>query len=438
VPRRNDKQIPRYTMKDRQIAIAGLGAGGLEFSPGPAIALPAKTELPMLPLENVNVVAIEQAVAAPMASRQLADFGAQVVKIERPGTGDFARAYDEAVRGISSWFVWLNRSKQSLTLDLKRAESKPILEKLLEGADVFLHNLGPGAAERLGLDGASLTPQNPRLIVCEISGYGAGGPYQNKKAYDLLIQNETGLVSMTGTPEAPAKAGISAADIAAGMYAFSGILLALRQREQTGRGGVVQVSLFDALGEWMMPAAYFAAYSGSPPRPSGAEHASIAPYGPFACADGSTINIAIQNEREWARFCSGVLQRPELESDPRFHANWLRSENRRELRTAIEEVFSTLTLAEVTARLDAADIANSHMKTVQQFWEHPQHAARHRWHAVESEAGTIQALEPPIILEGAEPRMGRVPALGEDTDAILARLGYRPDEIEKLRAAGVV
>ena len=392
----------------------------------------------MLPLEGVKVVAIEQAVAAPLASRHLADFGAQVVKIERPGTGDFARGYDEAVRGLSSWFVWLNRSKQSLTLDLKRAEAKPILEKLLSDCDVLLHNLAPGAAERLGLGAEALTARYPRLIVCEISGYGAGGPYQDKKAYDLLIQNETGLVSITGTPEAPAKAGISAADIAAGMYAFSGVLLALRKREQTGRGGALQVSLFDALSEWMMPAGYYAAYGGSAPRPSGAEHASIAPYGSYRCGDGNEIILAIQNEREWERFCSVVLRRPEVAGDPRFCRNSLRSENRAALRAVIEEVFGALTLQQVTERLDAADIASAHRKTVQEFWEHPQHAARDRWRSVDSPAGPIAALAPAIILDGVEPQMDAVPALGEHTEAILGGLGYTAEQIRKLRDAVVI
>jgi itaconate CoA-transferase len=392
----------------------------------------------MLPLEGINVVAIEQAVAAPLASRQLADFGARVIKIERPGTGDFARGYDEAVRGMSSWFVWLNRAKQSLTLDLKRAEAKPILDKLLGDCDVLLHNLAPGAAERLGLDAAALVARYPRMIVCEISGYGAGGPYQDKKAYDLLIQNETGLVSITGTPEAPAKAGISAADIAAGMYAFSGVLLALRKREQTGRGGMVQVSLFDALSEWMMPAGYYAAYGGAAPKPSGAEHASIAPYGPYRCGDGNQINLAIQNEREWERFCSTVLRRPELTGDARFRMNSQRSENRGALRAVIEEVFGALTLAQVTERLDAADIASAHRKTVQQFWEHPQHAARDRWCSVDSPGGPIAALKPATILDGVEPHMGAVPALGQHTDAILTGLGYTAKQIDELRAAAVV
>jgi itaconate CoA-transferase len=392
----------------------------------------------MLPLENIKVVAIEQAVAAPLASRQLADFGARVIKIERPGSGDFSRGYDQAVRGMSSWFVWLNRSKQSLTLDLKRAEAKPILDQLLGECDVLLHNLAPGAAERMGLGAEALVERYPRLIVCEISGYGAGGPYQDKKAYDLLIQNETGLVSITGTPEAPAKAGISAADIAAGMYAFSGILLALRRRDQTGRGGLLQVSLFDALSEWMMPAGYYAAYGGRAPRPSGAEHASIAPYGSYRCGDGNQINLAIQNEREWARFCSVVLQRPELASDERFRLNPLRSENRAALRAVIEEVFSALTMEQVTERLNAAEIASAHRKTVQQFWEHPQHTARDRWSKVDSPAGAIAALKPAIILEGVEAQMGAVPALGQHTDAILSGLGYTAEQIGRLRAAAVV
>jgi itaconate CoA-transferase len=321
---------------------------------------------------------------------------------------------------------------------LKRAEAKPILDKLLGDCDVLLHNLAPGAAERLGLGGDALVARYPRLIVCEISGYGAGGPYQDKKAYDLLIQNETALVSMTGTPEVPAKAGISAADIAAGMYAFSGVLLALRKREQAGRGGVLRVSLFDALSEWMMPAGYYAAYGGSAPRPSGAEHASIAPYGPYRCGDGKQINLAIQNEREWERFCAIVLQRPEVAGEARFCRNSLRSENRAALRSVIEEVFGALTLQQVTERLDAADIASAHRKTVQEWWEHPQHTARERWRNVDSPAGPIAALAPPMILDGVEAVMGAVPALGEHTDAILGGLGYTAEQIRKLRAAGAI
>jgi itaconate CoA-transferase len=301
-----------------------------------------------------------------------------------------------------------------------------------------LHNLAPGAAERMGLGGETLTARYTRMIACEISGYGAGGPYESKKAYDLLIQNETGLVEATGTPDAPAKAGISAADIAAGMYAFSGILVALRKREQTGRGGVVRVSLFDALSEWMMPAGYYAAYGGTAPRRSGAEHASIAPYGSYRCGDGNQINLAIQNEREWARFCSFVLKRPEIATDERFRLNPLRSENRAELRAVIEEVFTTLTMQQVIERLDHADIANAHRKTVQQFWEHPQHAARDRWCNIDSPSGTIAALKPAIILDDVAAQMGAVPGLGQHSEEILGELGYTAGQIRDLRAASVI
>jgi len=417
-----------------QNIIAGAFGGVLEF----AAAFAGKATNCMLPLDGIKVLAIEQAVAAPLASRHLADFGARVIKIERPGGGDFSRGYDTAVRGMSSWFVWLNRSKESLTLDLKQAEGKSIVDRLIGESDVLLHNLAPGAAERLGLSGDALLAKYPRLIVCEISGYGAGGPYEGKKAYDLLIQNETGLVASTGTPESPAKTGISAADIAAGVYAFSGVLLALRKRDQTGRGSVLRVSLFDALSEWMLPAGYFAAYSGKAPRPSGAEHASIAPYGPYRCGDGNEVTLAIQNEREWERFCASVLRRPEVASDPRFRRNPLRSENRAALRSVIEEAFAALTMEQATERLEAADIASAQRKTVQQFWEHPQHAARKRWREIDSPVGTLAALEPAIIMDGFEARMGGVPALGQHTDAILNRLGYSATEISRLRAAAVI
>jgi crotonobetainyl-CoA:carnitine CoA-transferase CaiB-like acyl-CoA transferase len=386
----------------------------------------------MLPLDGVKVVSIEQAVAAPFASRQLADFGAEVIKIERPGSGDFARSYDEAVHGSSTWFVWLNRSKQSLALDLKQAGAKDVLNRLLAGSDVFLHNLAPGAAERLGLASESLLSRHPRLIICEISGYGSSGPYKNKKAYDLLVQFETGLVSITGMPEAPAKAGISAADIAAGVYAFSGILLALRRRDQTGRGSLVQVSLFDALSEWMLPAGYHAAYGGTEPRRSGAEHASIAPYGAYRCGSGGQVNLGIQNEREWMRFCRLVLQKPELAADERFSSNSKRSHNRQALRQAIEDVFAKLARDEVVIRLNAAGIANAHANSVREFWEHPQHAARNRWRTVDSTGGPFQALIPPIQLDDIEPKMGPVPALGQHTKEILDGLGYTAEEIRAL------
>lgn len=392
----------------------------------------------MLPLEGIKIVSVEQAVAAPLASRHLADFGARVIKIERPEGGDFARAYDHKVRGLSSWFVWLNRSKQSLTLDLKRPEAAEIVEKLTADCDVFIHNLAPGAGERLGLKSQTMLSRNPRLIACEISGYGSDGPYQNKKAYDLLVQFETGLVSITGTPESPSKAGISVADIAAGVYAFSGILTALYRREKTGRGGVVQVSLFDALSEWVLPAAYYGVYGGSAPSRTGAEHASIAPYGPYFTGDGKQINIGIQNEREWRQFCTCVLLNREIAADPRFDSNSRRSENRKVLRAVISEVFRTLTLDEIIERLERGGIAHSRMNSVQELLTHPQHTARGRTGNVASPAGLLQALAPPILLDGATPRMDAIPALGQDTDAILAELGYTPQQIQQFHQDGVV
>jgi itaconate CoA-transferase len=392
----------------------------------------------MLPLEGIKIVSVEQAVAAPLASRQLADFGARVIKIERPEGGDFARAYDHKVRGMSSWFVWLNRSKQSLSLDLKRPEAAEIVEKLTADCDVFIHNLAPGAADRAGLKSQVMLSRNPRLIVCEVSGYGSDGPYQNRKAYDLLVQFETGLVSITGTPESPCKAGISAADIAAGMYAFSGILMALYRREKTGRGGVVQVSLFDALSEWVLPAAYYGVYGGSAPSRSGAEHASIAPYGPYFTGDGRQINLGIQNEREWRQFCALVLRRPEIAADPRFDSNSRRSDNRQALRALIAESFSVLTLDEVVERLERAGIAHSRMNSVQDLLAHPQHTARGRTRNVASPVGPLQALAPPILLDGVRPRMDAIPALGQDTDAILTELGYTSQQIQRFRQDGVV
>ena len=392
----------------------------------------------MLPLEGLKIVSVEQAVAAPLASRQLADFGARVIKIERPEDGDFARAYDHKVRGLSSWFVWLNRSKQSLTLDLKRPEAAEIVKKLTADCDVFIHNLAPGAAERLGLKSQAMLARNPKIVVCEISGYGPDGPYKNKKAYDLLVQFETGLVSITGTPETPCKAGISVADIAAGVYAFSGILMALYRRQTSGRGGVVQVSLFDALSEWVLPAAYYAAYGGTPPSRAGAEHASIAPYGPYFTAEGKQINIGIQNEREWRQFCSGALLNREIAADPRFDSNSKRSENRKALRLVISEIFRTLSLDDVIERLERAGIAHSRMNSVEDLLAHPQHTARGRARSVASPAGPLQALVPSILLDGAEPRMDAIPSLGQHTDAILTELGYTPQQIQRFRHDGVI
>lgn len=392
----------------------------------------------MLPLEGIKIVSVEQAVAAPLASRQLADFGARVIKIERPQDGDFARDYDHKVRGLSSWFVWLNRSKESLTLDLKRPEASEIVKKLTAECDVFIHNLAPGAAARLGLKSQEMVSRNEKLIVCEISGYGSEGPYRNKKAYDLLVQFETGLVSITGTPETPSKAGISVADISAGVYAFSGILMALYRREKSGRGGLLQVSLFDALSEWVLPAAYYATYGGAAPSRTGAEHASIAPYGPYFTGDGKQINIGIQNEREWRQFCSIVLLNREIAGDPRFNSNSQRSENRKALRAMISEIFRTLTLDEITERLEQAGIAHSRMNSVQDLLAHPQHTGRGRARKVASPAGTLQALVPPILLDGAEARMDAIPGLGQHTDAILGELGYTPEQIQHLHKERVI
>jgi itaconate CoA-transferase len=392
----------------------------------------------MLPLEGIRVVSVEQAVAAPLASRQLADFGARVIKVERRDGGDFARDYDQKVRGMASWFVWLNHSKQSVTLDLKQAEGAEILGRLIANCDVFIQNMGPGAASRAGFESELLVTSNPRLIACEISGYGATGPYRDKKAYDLLVQFETGLVSITGTPESPCKAGISVADIAAGMYAFSGILMALYRRERTGRGGVVRVSLFDALSEWVLPATFYAAYGGSPPQRSGAEHASIAPYGPYYTGDGKQVNIGIQNEREWRQFCALVLLNTKISADPRFDTNSKRSENRKILRTVISEIFRTLTLEEIVERLERAGIAHSRTNSVEDLLTHPQHVERGRWRNVDSPVGPLQALAPPVFLDGVEPRMGAIPSLGQHTDAILAELGYTAEQIRHLREQGVV
>jgi crotonobetainyl-CoA:carnitine CoA-transferase CaiB-like acyl-CoA transferase len=392
----------------------------------------------MLPLGGITVVSVEQAVAAPFATRQLADLGARVVKVERPGVGDFARYYDTTVKGMSSHFVWLNRSKESLTLDLKQDGAKDVLNRLIGWADVFVQNLAPGAAERLGFGADRLREEHPRLIVCGISGYGSTGPYRDKKAYDLLVQCEAGLVSITGTPEVPSKVGISAADIAAGMYAYSGILAALYSRERTGEGAALEVSLLDALGEWMGFPAYFTAYGGSQPPRTGARHAAIAPYGPFEAGDGKAVFLGLQNEREWARFCEAVLGRPELAADPRFDSNSRRVENREELDEAIEGVFEDLSSEEVISRLEKAGIANARMRTVQEFLDHPQLEARDRWREVGSPVGPLQALLPPVTVQGAQSAMKPIPEVGEHTDAILKELELDPAAIAKMRESGAI
>ena len=392
----------------------------------------------MLPLEHITVVAVEQAVAAPFASRQLADLGARVIKIERPGVGDFARSYDTTVRGMASHFVWTNRSKESLTLDLKRTEGAEVLGRLVERADVFLHNLAPGAISRLGFDSTMLRARHPRLVTCEISGYGSSGPYRDRKAYDLLVQSEAGLLSITGTEQTPSKVGISIADIAAGMYAFSGVLAALLRRERTGEGATIDVSMFDALAEWMGFPAYFTEYGGTAPARSGARHASIAPYGPYAAGDGQIVYLGLQNEREWVRFCDEVLQQPALSTDARFATNSARVAHRDALDEVITLAFANLSAADVVARLEGAGIASARMNTIAGFLGHPQLAARSRWRDVKSPVGPLHALVPPINMEAAEPVMGPIPALGEHTDAILREIGYDTATISDWRRQGII
>ena len=388
----------------------------------------------MQPLDGVT----EQAVAAPFATRQLADLGARVIKIERPGVGDFARSYDTTVRGESSHFVWLNRSKESLTLDVKHPDARQVLERLLDRTDVFVQNLAPGATGRLGLSAAALRDAYPRLIVCEVSGYGSSGAYRDRKAYDLLVQAEAGLLSITGTADESVKVGISVADIAAGMYAYSGILTALLMRNRTNEGTVVEVSMLEALGEWMSYPFYYGIYGGRAPQRSGARHAVIAPYGPFAGGDGDVVYLGIQNEREWRMFCVGVLRRPELVKDPQYVSNALRVEHRAALDAEIERIFGDLTTPEILERLQTANIASAQLRTVHQFAEHPQLEARGRWREVQTPVGLIRALVPPATIEGASPVMGSVPALGADTDAVLAELGFDDRAVAAWHDAGVV
>ena len=391
----------------------------------------------MLPLAGITVIAVEQAVAAPFATRQLADLGARVIKIERPVVGDFARGYDATVDGMSSHFVWLNRSKESLTLDLKRTEAVDILRRLIARADVFIHNLAPGAMVRIGFASADVRRDYPRLIACDVSGYGSTGPYRDKKAYDLLVQSESGVLSITGTEQEPAKVGISVADISAGMYAFSSILAALLRREKTGEGSSLEVSLFDSLAEWMSYPIYYA-YGGTPPPRSGARHAVIAPYGPYTAGDGKVIYLGLQNEREWARFCADVLGRPELADDERFSSNPRRVEHRDELDAAIADAFRGLTAEQVIERLEAAHIANARMNTVQELIDHPQLAARDRWYQVDSPVGSVRMLKPPFNIAGVNVPMGAIPSVGQHTDAILGELGIEETTIRQWRAEQIV
>jgi itaconate CoA-transferase len=387
------------------------------------------------PLAGITVVSVEQAVAAPFAARQLGDLGARVIKVERPDGGDFARGYDKAVDGQSAYFVWLNRNKESLSLDLKQEAAREALHRLVERADVFIQNLAPGAVERLGFGAAALRAKHPRLITCDISGYGATGPYADKKAYDLLIQSESGVLSVTGTADTPCKVGVSIADIATGMHAYSAILAALYRRERDGCGAHIEVPMFDCLVEWNSHPVYYTHYSGNAPRRSGPDHATIVPYGKFDCADGRSVMLGLQNEREWAVFCDKVLDRPELASDDRYDSNTKRTERRTEMMAIFQSVFSRITAAELVARLDAAGIANGRLNTPADVWDHPQLSARERWREVEHPGGTMRAVLPPASFDDFEAAMAPVPTLAEHTDRILSELGYSAESIRSLHAS---
>ena len=393
------------------------------------------------PLDGITVVSLEHAIAAPFCTRQLADLGARVIKVERPGAGDFARAYDTRVNGQASHFVWTNRSKESLTLDLKQPAALDVLKSLLAQADVLVQNLAPGAAARMGLSFDVLHELHPALIVCDISGYGEDGPYRDKKAYDLLIQSEAGLLSITGTPDEPSKAGNSMADIAAGMYAYTGVLAALMQRDKkggTGQGSHIDVSMLESLAEWMGYPLYYAFEGAQPPPRTAAAHASIYPYGPFQAGDGGTVMLGLQNEREWKLFCDGVLKDAALATDPRFDSNARRNESRGALKAIILAAFGALTTAQVVERLEEAQIANARMNSMAEVWAHPQLKARGRWQTVGSPAGDIPALLPPGRNSSFDYRMDAVPAVGQHTQAILRELGHGDEAIAALQASKAV
>ncbi|SFO48733.1 Crotonobetainyl-CoA:carnitine CoA-transferase CaiB [Variovorax sp. PDC80] len=390
------------------------------------------------PLDGITVVSLEHAIAAPFCTRQLADLGARVIKVERPGVGDFARAYDQRVAGEASHFVWVNRSKESISLDLKQPAALEVLQELVAGADVLVQNLAPGAASRMGLGAQALQAKYSRLIVCDISGYGEDGPYRDKKAYDLLIQSEAGFLSVTGTPEDPCKSGNSIADIAAGMYAYTGILAALLQRGKTGKGSHIDVSMLESLAEWMGFPMYYAYQDATPPPRSAASHATIYPYGPFPAGDGGTVMLGLQNEREWKLFCEKVLLQPALATDARFDSNARRNEHREELRAIIVGLFGALSTAQVLERLDAAQIANARMNDMAGLWAHPQLQARERWRQVDSPAGPIPALLPAGRQSAFDYRMDAIPAVGEHTDAILRALGRSEEQIAALRETKAV
>ena len=390
------------------------------------------------PLDGITVVSLEHAIAAPFCTRQLADLGARVIKVERPGAGDFARAYDERVNGMSSHFTWVNRSKESLTLDLKQESALAALKALLKTADVLVQNLAPGASARLGLTAELLQKENPGLILCDISGYGNNGPYRDKKAYDLLIQSEAGFLSVTGTPETPSKAGNSIADIAAGMYAYTNVLAALLQRGKTGKGSTIDVSMLESLGEWMSYPLYYAYEGATPPPRNGASHATIYPYGPFKAGDGGTVMLGLQNDREWVLFCEVVLENQALAKDERFDKNFKRNEKRDELLSIIDACFSKLTTEQVIAKLDKAQIANARLNDMQGLWNHDQLKARDRWVQVGSPVGPVPAMLPPGSNNSFDYRMDAIPAVGQHTDSILSELGISASEIESMRAQGAI
>ena len=390
------------------------------------------------PLDGITVVSLEHAIAAPFCTRQLADLGARVIKVERPGGGDFARGYDTQVDGLSSHFVWVNRSKESLTLDLKQPSAIATLKTLLKTADVLVQNLAPGAAARMGLTAEVLQKENPQLILCDISGYGNDGPYRDKKAYDLLIQSEAGFLSVTGTPESASKAGNSIADIAAGMYAYTNILAALLQRGKTGKGSVIDISMLESLTEWMSFPMYYAYKGAEPPPRNGASHATIYPYGPFKAGDGKTVMLGLQNEREWAQFCETVLENPALAQDERFDRNFKRNEKRAELLEIINACFSKLSSEQLIARLEKAQIANAHLNDMAGLWKHEQLKARNRWTEVDTPNGSIAALLPPGLNDSYDYRMDPIPAVGQHTDAILKELGMSESEIASMRVSGAI
>ncbi|MFN8591021.1 MAG: CaiB/BaiF CoA-transferase family protein [Thermomicrobiales bacterium] len=392
---------------------------------------------PAGPLAGLRVVALEQAVAGPLCTRHLADLGAEVIKIERPGEGDFARGYDTAVKGLSSYFVWLNRGKRSLTLDLKHPRARDILARLIASADVLVQNLGPGAIDRLGFAPERLRRDYPSLVITSISGYGSGGPFAQRKAFDLLLQGETGVIATTGNGDQLAKLGISVGDIGSAVYGVIGTLAALYERRATGQGRIVETSLFDALAEWMGYPAYYTLYGGEPPARAGVRHATVVPYGSYRCADGAVL-FSVQTEAQWKGFCEIVCGHPEWATDERFTTPPLRRVNRDLLEGMIEDVFATMSRDEVISRLDAADIPFGALNEIAEFVKHPQLAARHRWREVASPAGPLQAIVPPIDLEGMTPHMGAIPAVGEQTKSVLADLGYSRDEIADLRRSAVV